>query len=140
MKKTMQAGMIGLMIAAAGCPSATQAGQREWATAGKILTGVFIGGLLTERVAPRPVYREVVYERPVHYRTVTVTRTVVVPRESPCEPLWVTERVNPQPVIRYLNDGRRLFQPPVHGHSAYVQVWSEVSHEWVSIQECASIW
>ena len=33
-----------------------QAGDREWATAGKILTGVFAGSVLTRALEPAPVY------------------------------------------------------------------------------------
>ena len=44
------------------------------------------------------------------------------------------------PVIIQLEDGRRLFQPAIHGHPAFIQVWSSIQNEWISITEHPSIW
>ena len=44
------------------------------------------------------------------------------------------------PIIVQLEDGRRLYQPAVHGHTAFIQVWSSVHNDWISIQEHPSIW
>ena len=152
MKTIVAAGMVGIMAIAAGLPDTAQAGQREWATTGKILTGVVIGGLLSGSCAPRPtcpppvVYRQpVVWERPapVYYRSYRPTYVappcqvqVVETRSYRCEPA----PVRTEPIVVYLENGRRLYQPPVQGCSAYVQVWSEVDSRWVSIKEYPSLW
>lgn len=41
-------------------------GDHGWSTAGQILTGVFIGGLLADVCSPQPVYRQVVYAPSVY--------------------------------------------------------------------------
>jgi hypothetical protein len=154
MKKTVAAGLAGLMMAAAAMPGAAQAGQREWATAGKILTGVVVGGVVLNATRSRPVEREVVYERPVYrhplvrHGTPPRCETQVVRYCPPpqvvryCPPprVIVEERVCQEPIVSYLSDGRRLYQPRVHGHTAYLQIWSEVNGDWVSIKEYPSIW
>lgn len=146
MKTMVAAGMAGLMMAAAAMPGTAQAGQREWATAGKILTGVFVGGAVLNACGSRPTRTEIVYERPVH-RPQPVYRYYGPQR---CEPPVMRTCPPPryerapvcreQPIIRYLGDGRRVYQPPVHGCRAVIQVWSEISEQWVSVRECASIW
>jgi hypothetical protein len=145
MKKTVAAGLAGLMMAAASVPGSAQAGQREWATAGKILTGVVVGGVIMDAARSRPVQREIVYERPV-YRHPVVQRRYMAPRcEAPvvryCPPPRIErEPVCQEPITLHLGEGRRLFQPRVHGHTAYIQVWSELNGDWVSIKEYPSIW
>jgi hypothetical protein len=153
MKTALAAGMAGLMMVT-GLPVGTaQAGQREWATAGKILTGVVVGGVLMNACKARTAETEVVYERPVVYRYCTVERFHGPPRceppvmracppppPPPPPPRCVREPAPREPIVRYLDDGRRLYQPPVLGHKAFIQVWSEVKNEWVSIKEHPSIW
>lgn len=149
--------MTGLLVTGAAAPQQAQAGDKGWSTAGKILTGIVIGGILADHCVARPVARETVYysgpvcpPRPaVHWRH-HETR-VVLPPPPPPPPVIVTRvyevtrvvQVEPpreEPVIRYQDDGSRLFQPPIRGHTAYLQVWSEVNREWVSIKEYPSIW
>ena len=43
-------------------------------------------------------------------------------------------------VIVNLEDGRRICQRRIRGASAYLQIWSDVDEEWVSIREYPSIW
>jgi hypothetical protein len=52
------------------------AGDREWATAGKVLTGLAAASIITRALEPRPVY----YTPPpmVVYQTVPTTATAVV--------------------------------------------------------------
>lgn len=146
MKTMVAAGMAGLMMATAGLPGGTaQAGQREWATAGKILTGVVIGGAVLNSCTPRATHTRIVYERPV-YRPQPTYYFSDPPRcERPVMRSCPPPRFEPapecrEPIIRYMADGRRLYQPPMHGHPAFIQVWSEVKDEWVSVKEHPSIW
>lgn len=146
MKTMVAAGMAGLMMATAALPGGTaQAGQREWATAGKILTGVVIGGAILNACAPHVTKAEVVYERSGH-RPEPRRGFQGPPRCEPpvmrsCPPPRVERRVVcDEPIVRYMGDGRRLFQPRVHGHVAFIQVWSDMADEWVSIKEHPSIW
>ncbi len=46
----------------------------------------------------------------------------------------------PDPVIVYLESGRRLFQPRLRGHMAFIQIWSSYNHTWVTIGQHPSIW
>jgi hypothetical protein len=149
MKTMIAAGMAGLMMVTGLPVNTVEAGQREWATAGKILTGVIAGGMILNACKSPPVEREVVYERPV-YRFAAVERFHGPPRCAPpvmraCPPPLPAARCESaparhEPIISYLDEGRRLYQPAIHGHKAVIQVWSEVNGEWVSIKEYPSIW
>lgn len=76
-----------------------QAGDREWATAGKILTGVFAGSVLTRAFEPAPVYA---------YPTTTyVTPTVCAPAPVYVQPAPVY--VQPSPV--YVSPAPVYVQP-----------------------------
>lgn len=73
MKKVMTATMVGVIIGGLSLPQAARAGDRGWSTAGKILTGVFIGGLLHDAYAAPPACppvavhgRAFYYGRPRH--------------------------------------------------------------------------
>lgn len=48
---------------------------------------------------------------------------------------WPTD-----PVIVYLESGRRLYQPRLRGHVAFIQIWSSYNQTWVTIGEHPSIW
>lgn len=86
-----------LAVAGATLPNA-QAGDREWATAGKILTGVFAGSVLTRAFESAPVYT---------YQTATyVTPTVCDPVPVYVQPAPVYAQpapvyVQPAPVVVY---------------------------------------
>ncbi len=54
MKKTILT-VATLALVAAGVQNA-RAGDREWAVAGKVLTGVVAASVITHALAPRPVY------------------------------------------------------------------------------------
>lgn len=149
MNKTLTTVVAGLLIAAGAAPRPVMAGDREWATAGKILTGVVVAGMLAEHCFGGPPVKEVVVQRPPrhsgyyreHWRP-PVQVCVPAPRPPVCEvrQVVVIEPPRTAPIIQYLEDGRRIYQPPVRGCKAYLQVWSEVSNEWVSIREYPSIW
>lgn len=152
MNKTLTTLAAGMMIVAGVAPKPVQAGEREWATAGKILTGVVVAGMLTEHCFARPAVKEIVYERPrcfpddhaERWRHCRPPARVCLP--PPRAPVYeirkvvVIEQPRMEPIIQYLEDGRRIYQPPVRGCKAYLQVWSEVNNEWVSIREYPSIW
>lgn len=91
-----------------------QAGDREWATAGKILTGVFAGSVLTRAFEPAPVYT---------YQTATyVTPTVCAP--APVVVQSVPVYVHPAPV--YVQPAPVWVQPaPVYVQPAPVFVYSQ---------------
>jgi hypothetical protein len=158
MKQIIAVGMAGVLAAAVCVPRPATAGQKEWATAGKILTGVVVAGLLADACMARPAYvqSEVTVTRPVYERRVVSTtyhprphctfvrpaprviveRQVVVQAPPPPPP----PPPRTEPIVIYQADGRRLYQPPVHGHKAFIQVYSEMTGEWVSIKEHPSIW
>jgi hypothetical protein len=90
--KTIQkivCGGVILAVAAASVPKA-QAGDREWATAGKVLTGVAVAGALHNIFAPRT---EVVY---TSYPQPVVVQQPVVYQQVPAQPV-VAQQVVAQP-------------------------------------------
>jgi hypothetical protein len=67
-----------LALVAAANVQSSMAGDREWATAGKVLTGIAAASIITRALEPRPA---VVYAPPpttVVYQTVPTTATAVV--------------------------------------------------------------
>ena len=70
MKRWIAVGVLSAVALTSVIP-AVEAGQREWATAGKVLTGVVAGSLLVRALEPAPqaVYQapppQVVYQQPV---------------------------------------------------------------------------
>jgi hypothetical protein len=130
-------------------------GDREWATAGKILTGVVAANVISNVICPT--------------RTITVDRQVYhtnrpVRYYNRCKPIvrsysyYETRNYCPPPRISYktieydvkpdcsdlvivnIDNGRRIIQPRIHGATAYMQVYSQVTCEWVTIEEYPSIW
>jgi len=104
MKKTLAVlTVLGLTVAGG---SRVQAGDREWATAGKILTGVIAGAVLVQALQPAPVYAApppVVYAAPppvvvVPPPVVMAPAPVVCPPRVPvvCTPPVI---VRPAPVV-----------------------------------------
>jgi hypothetical protein len=151
MKKMIATGMAGLMMAASMTGTA-QAGHREWETAGKILTGVMIGTVVRDVCVPRLTATVTHCGRPSYRQPPAEWNDQAPPRhhEPPrCEPRPMPRCPPPRierepacrgPIVLNMEDGRRLFQPPEHGHVAYVQVWSSMNRQWVSIAEYPSIW
>jgi hypothetical protein len=67
-----------LALLAAANVQSSMAGDREWATAGKVLTGIAAASIITRALEPRPA---VVYAPPpttVVYQTVPTTTTAIV--------------------------------------------------------------
>lgn len=94
MKKVVTAlAVCGLLLAGA---QPSHAGDREWATAGKVLTGVIAGAVIAKSFEPAPVYTEtrVVYQPAptVVYQSAPV---VVQPQVVYAQPVYV----QPAPVV-----------------------------------------
>lgn len=157
--------IITLAIVAAFCcmPRTAEAGDKEWAAAGKILTGLVVLDALTganHRYYGKR-YTNVCYEQPQQaYRRKhnwgTTARTTTYRRQrSNWRDRYDSPRVNTRwpayrteaygcrtdPVIRYTEYGtRRIYQPRIRGHVAYVQRWSSCDNNWVTIGTCESIY
>lgn len=86
----MLLGLTTLAIAAAGLQTAS-AGDRGWATAGKVLTGVVAGSILARALEPAPTY--VAYPAAPYYTAPTVVVT-----SPPPPPLAYA---SPGPVVVY---------------------------------------
>ena len=111
MKKMMIAATI-LAIAGASHQTA-KAGDREWATAGKILTGVVAGAVIASALDCTPVHASVsyTYGAPV-YSYCPPPRAVIAPAPVVCASLPVVVYrapvyVAPRPVVRVTYDLHR---------------------------------
>ncbi len=104
--KTTFATLTALAVASASALNVS-AGDREWATAGKILTGVVAGAVIARSFEPAPVYETRVVYEPQPATVVYVPPPAVV--------------VQPAPVVVYRRPLRRnvvyVAPPPV----VYVQ-------------------
>lgn len=100
MKKTTITFAAAVMLASS--VTRVSAGDREWATAGKILTGVVAGAVLARTFEPAPVY---------YHTTTDYAPTPVVVAPLPPPPSVV---VRPAPVV--------VYPSAVYVHSAPVYV------------------
>ncbi len=141
-----------LVLAVIGT-SATHAGDREWSTAGKILSGAVAFSLLDNALGHRkrhvrhreraysgpncpPRYR---HPRPRRHHFRRDRRQYNHRYTKPHRPAKRIKGCDDD-VIVHIENGRRIMQPRVKGATAYLQVYSEVCHEWVTIEEYPSIW
>src|SRR6266516_8219857 len=81
MKKFMA--VIATLAMVAGATRPVSAGDREWATAGKILTGVVAGTVIARALKPAPVYAYPTYYPPPIPSTVFVQPAPVVVYRPP---------------------------------------------------------
>ena len=98
MKRWIAVGVLSAVALTSVVP-VVEAGQREWATAGKVLTGVVAGSLLVRAFEPAPVYQvapQVVYQQPV---VVAPAPQVVYAQPAPVQ--VQTVYVSPAPVYYY---------------------------------------
>jgi hypothetical protein len=107
MTKSMILSVTAAAVLGAGMPSAS-AGDCEWATAGKILTGVFAGTVLARALCPPPC--------PTYATTVYTTPTVVyqapaVAQPAPTVVYQTSAVVQPAPVVVY--QAPVVYQTPV---------------------------
>lgn len=106
MKKLTTVLMV-LAVAAALAPRA-HAGDREWATAGKVLTGVIAGAAIVHALQPQPIYvytaPPVVYAPappPVVYAPAPPPPVVVAPAPAPVVVAPAPVVCAPPPVVVY---------------------------------------
>jgi hypothetical protein len=114
MKKALIA-ITALAMASASSPAA-RAGDREWATAGKVLAGVGAGLLLTRALQPPPVYAAppvYVTPAPVVYQTAPV-----VVQTAPVQSFVVEQPI--QPVATVVQTPSIVVQQPVYVRPAPV--------------------
>lgn len=170
MTRNLTASVLALVLfAAVATPQHAHAGNDEWSTAGKILAGVVGLSVLSQMHQDSNQHRATHRNRStrteyrhrsspfrnncrqpavVQHETVYVSQPA---RPAPCitpAPYVAPARPAPRyvpdlsegPVVVSLEDGRRLFQPRIRGAKAYMQVWSEVTSEWITIKEYPSIY
>ena len=102
MTKSMILGVTAAAILAAGTPSAS-AGDCEWATAGKILTGVVAGTFLAHALAPAHCHT---YSAPACSTPTVVYQTPTVVYQTPAVVYQTPVVVRPAPVVVYHSPGR----------------------------------
>ena len=135
------------------------AGRRDWARAGRILTGYVLVRTLVgdpfqaicrrhDRVAAHgaryacgAACGPAVYAAPTRIRVRTSVRRAPPPGDPPQR--WIDRGFaaapvpvkfgEVEPLIVPLRDGRRLYQPGPAGSTAYVQCWSAADETWTSV-------
>lgn len=135
------------------------AGDREWSTAGKILTGLVAAHVISDVVvADRGSYNRTksrwsIPKRRSNYSCKPQKRkhrkqfysrrnhrsTIASERSSNLHSGFVVPECDDYVIVR-IENGRRIIQPRVRGVTAYLQVYSKVCNEWVTIEEYPSIW
>ncbi len=173
--KRIAAGILcASLLGATLAPPAARAGQKEWATVGKVLTGVVAASVLHHALLPPPpppaLSRvEIRYHSPA---PVVVRERIVVRTPQRAEVRHGHSRTSRHhyrdyghrrdsrsrgyrtpsshshrgyrpapgraPIIRHYGSSRRLMQPAVRGHVAYVQHYR--NGVWVTISSHPSIW
>lgn len=167
---TLAAAAVLVTALAASTPQA-HAGRDEWATAGKILTGVVVAKVLTDHLDRDDDYKKVtvretrVIRRTTHGGTVRTghygrgrshhqklqnhrrgyrhPRQYQRPRgyrnhyrrDNNCHSGFDRGRI-----IVEINTYRRLVQPRVHGHPAFIQRRPYVGHPWITVRKHPSIY
>jgi hypothetical protein len=120
--------LTALALTAASAPDA-RAGDKEWATAGKILTGVFAGSVLTRALDPAPAH---VYHTTTVYHpapAVVSTPVYVQPQVVYARPAPVVVQTAPvvvhaapvcvQPRVIYVQPAPVVTYHHVHRHQHY---------------------
>ena len=151
----------GVMVLALGLPTRSYAGNKEWATAGKILTGVVAAHVLVNgfpvQVGRRPavVQRTIIREyRTPNCRVEQYSSRYSIPRSRYHRSSYYESRGRRhQPKRHYsgrrpkdggvtiwVSGNKRLYQPRVKGHDAFVQKRPFSGHPWVSVKKHPSIW
>ena len=151
-----------------------QAGGKDWATAGKILTGVVAADILIDHLpawqqpqlqctmntyrivkdSPPPYVQY--YQSDIYYSDVPIQvqpqpiviqmapPPVAISPSAPAQPAAASSTValgNEEPsVIHLLSPTKRIYQPRIQGHKAYVQERVSPNHPWVTVEEYPSIW
>ena len=164
MRRKTLAWTMALVLGGALLAPATRAGDQEWAVAGKVLTGIAALHLLTGMApVPPPItlhppvpprvtvhssrsrghsYHRSSCSPQVSYRThrKVYYRPAVVQRRQPAHCGTLVAPHCDNPVVVHMDGGRRIYQPRIHGHQAYMQIWSDVSRSWVTLKLYPSIY
>ncbi len=156
--------MAALLAQALVMPTQARAGQREWATVGKVLTGVIAANLLLDIAAPPPRRASTVHSLvEIHHRPATTVvvrehvygnvhrsyrsphrgyeRGYSIPRRGYTgRPIGRDYRrhAHRPPIIRYQGRRQRLVQPAIRGHRARVEAYR--NGVWVVVGCHPSIW
>ena len=146
--------LMSLLIVA---PKSSFAGDREWATAGKILTGIAAANVVGQVFynSSYPARNKYDYRRrPFHRKRKFIRRqnrkynnckisSRPYRRNRPIEFSrrgYSSSVECDDPIIVCVEEGRRIYQPRVKGATAYLQVYSKACNEWVTLEEYPSIW
>ena len=142
-------------------PQPVRAGDSEWATAGKILTGVVAAHVLTNGIPAHTRHREVtvhttrVIRQPRHHVRHSVSRRRLhrIRRPRVLEYHHYETRYSENSdcrrrrnhwdrgsVIHRVGPNKRLYQPRVHGHPAFVQKRPFQGHPWITVKKHPSVW
>ena len=158
MKKAILTGLTSLIVLVTVMNSSTCfAGDKEWATAGKILTGVVAAQVVGDVLwSDRHITVKSYGYKPYHHRGSWKKRYYHKNRGSSCgvrknrrpgyckiprpKVSYRPIRKCTGPVIVHLENGRRIYQPRIKGATAYLQVYSRACNEWVTLEEYPSIW
>ena len=100
--KRLQTGLLvtAMTLGAVGTPSKAEAGDREWAVAGKILAGIMVlDAIASPRRAPAVYHQPMVYHQPVAYRQPVAYAPPVV-RYAPVARSYSPPRPTPRQVFR----------------------------------------
>ena len=158
MKKSILSGTL-IIILSIGFinPLTTYAGDKEWATAGKVLTGIIAANVIGDffvperyaKVSSADYYRQSNYKcrpkrRPYknnrYSEKITWKKPIRYRRGRRTERSYRTVTKCSDPIIVHIQKGRRIYQPRVKGATAYLQVYSKVCKEWVNVEEYPSLW
>lgn len=135
--KTMIATVTAVTLLGVGLPRSV-AGDREWATAGKVLTGVVAASVLARALEPPPVY----VAPPTYTYTYTYAypgypgTTVVAPPVAMAAPVYVAPPPPPPPVYVVPPPPVVMYGPPACRPIAPVYVparpvvWVQVGPRW----------
>ncbi len=147
---------LGVAVSVAmALPAPLRAGDKEWARVGKVLTGLAAVGAVAYAVRPPPPPSVYVPCYPsASERVIYVEREPVIIRERvavvlPSTPSrrwgyseWGRSSCEDgtREIVIQTEPGRRLYQPAVRGHIAFVQEWDSCRREWVTKGSHPSIW
>jgi hypothetical protein len=105
--KRITIALMTLAVAGAGLTKA-QAGNREWATAGKVLTGVVAGAVIVKALEPKPVY---VYSSGYNYAPVYTYAPAPAPPPVVYAPAPAPVAYAPAPAVVYAPPPTVVYAP-----------------------------
>lgn len=159
-KNAMTLALTAALVVTMVTPQVATAGNKEWATAGKILAGVTAYHVLSDggrghhqsvRVEEHYTYRDTHRppSYPVYYGSSYGCGSPRSYQYSSVSHYYEDlcggcRHPRPSctcgPVIIQISECRRLYQPRIRGHVSYLQEWDECRREWCTIGIRDSIW